>query len=63
MPSDNAAASEFILANLGELVDYVEDQDGLRIETSYYYITNDGVDALRIRRMLDGFKGQLRLRR
>jgi hypothetical protein len=45
---------------LGELVDYIEDRDGLRIEVRYYYITNVGVDALRSRKMLDGFKEQLR---
>lgn len=60
MPSDTAAATEYILAKLGELVDYIEDQDGLRIQAGYYYMTSVGVDALRSRRMLVGFKEQLR---
>jgi uncharacterized LabA/DUF88 family protein len=59
MPSDTAA-SEYILANLGELVDYIEDQDGLRIRLGYCYMTSVGVDALRSRRMLGGFKELLR---
>ena len=58
-PSDTAAATEFILAKLGELVDYIEDRDGLRIHVAYYYITSVGVDALRSRKMLVGFKEQL----
>jgi len=60
MLSDTAAATEFILAKLGEFVDYIEDRDGLRIQVGYYYMTSLGVDALRSRRMLDGFKQQLR---
>jgi hypothetical protein len=59
-PSDTAAASEFILAKLGEVVDYIEDRDGLRIEAGYYYMTSVGVYALRNRGMLEGFKQQLR---
>jgi hypothetical protein len=61
MPSDTAAATEFIIAKLGELVDYIEDRDGLRIQVGYYYITSVCVDALRSRRMLGGFKEQSRL--
>ncbi len=60
MLSDTAAATEFILARLGELVDYIEDRDGLRIQVGYYYMTSVGVDALRSRRLLGGFKEQLR---
>lgn len=59
-PSDAAAATEFIIAKLGELVDYIEDQDGLRIQVGYYYMTSVAVEALRSRRMLAGFKEQLR---
>src|SRR5208337_3105144 len=60
MPSDTATATEFILTKLGELVDNLEDRDGLRIQVGYYYITSVGVDALRSRKMLGGFKEQLR---
>ncbi len=60
MPSDTAAASEYILAKLGELVDHIEDQDGLRIQVGQYYMTSVAVDALRGRRMLVGFREQLR---
>ncbi len=60
MPSDTAAATEFVLAKLGELVDSIEDRDGLRIEVGYYYITSVAVDALQSRKMLRGFKEQLR---
>lgn len=38
MPSDTAAATEYILAKLGELVDYIEDHSGLRIQMGCYYI-------------------------
>jgi uncharacterized LabA/DUF88 family protein len=58
-PSDTAAATDFILAKLGELVDYIEDRDDLRIHVAYYYFTSVGVDALRSRKMLVGFKEQL----
>ena len=57
-PSDAAAATDFILAKLGELVDYIEDRDDIRIHVGYYYITSVGEDALRSRRMLGGFKEQ-----
>ncbi len=60
MLSDTTAATEFILGKLGELVDYLEDRDGLRIRVGYYYMTSVGVDALLSRRMLGGFKEQLR---
>lgn len=60
LPADTAAATEFILAKVGELVDYIEDQADLRIQVGYYYMTSIGVDALRSRRMLEGFKEQLR---
>jgi uncharacterized LabA/DUF88 family protein len=60
-PSDIAAATDFILAKLGELVDYLEDNYGLRTEVGYYYMTRIGEDALRSRRILWRFKGQLRL--
>jgi len=60
MPSDTAAATEFIVAKLGELVDSIEDRHGLRSELGYYYMTSVGVDALRSRKMLWGFKEQLR---
>ena len=60
MPSDTAAATEFIVRKLGELVDYIEDRDGLRIDVGQYYMTSVGEDALRSRRMLAGFKKQLR---
>jgi uncharacterized LabA/DUF88 family protein len=60
-PSDTAAATEFILRKLGELVDYLEDSHGLRTEVGYYYMTKVGEDALRSRRMLGGLKGQLGL--
>lgn len=60
MPSDTAAATEFILVKLGELVDSIEDRDGLRLEVGYYYMTSVGVDALRSRKMLGGFKEQLK---
>ena len=59
-PSDTAAATEFILARLGELVDNIEDRDGLRVVLGYYYMTSTGVDALRSRRLFVGFKEQLR---
>lgn len=52
MSSDTAAATEFILARLGELVDFIEDRDGLRVEVGYYYMTSVAVDALRTRRIL-----------
>jgi hypothetical protein len=60
MPSDTAAATEFIAVKLSELVDSIEDRDGLRIEVGYYYMTSVGADALRSRKMLCGFKEQLR---
>ena len=60
-PSDMAAATEFILAKLGELLDHLEDSYGLRIEVAYYYMTRVGEDALRSRRILWRFKGQLKL--
>lgn len=60
MPSDTVAATEFILAKLGELVDYIEDRNGLRIQVGRYYLTSVGVDAMRSRRMFDGLKEQLR---
>ena len=60
MPSDEAAATEFILAKLAELVDYIEDAHDLRIHVGFYYMTRVGEDALRSRRMLVGFKEQLR---
>jgi uncharacterized LabA/DUF88 family protein len=60
-PSDTAAATDFVLAKLGELVDYLEDSYDLRIHLGYYYMTRVGEDALRRRRMLGGFKGQLGL--
>ena len=59
-PSDTAAATEFIVAKLGELVDYIEDRSGLRIDAGRYYMTSVAEDALRSRRMLVGFKEQLR---
>ncbi len=58
-PSDTAVATDFILAKLGEIVDYIEDRDDLRIHVGYYYITSVGVDALRSRKMLVGFMEQL----
>jgi uncharacterized LabA/DUF88 family protein len=58
-PSDTAAATDFILAKLGELVDYIEDRDDIPIHLGYYYMTSVGEDALRSRRMLNGFKEQL----
>lgn len=60
MPSDTVAATEFIVAKLGELVDNLEDREGLRIQVGYYYMTSVGADALRNRRMLGGFEEQLR---
>lgn len=60
MPSDAVAATEFILTKLGEVVDRIEDREGLRIQRGYYYMTSVGVDALRSRRMFVGFKEQLR---
>ncbi len=60
MPSDTAAATEFILVKLGELVDSIEDRDGLRIQVGYYYMTSVGVDALRSRKMFCGFEERLR---
>jgi uncharacterized LabA/DUF88 family protein len=45
---------------LGELVDYIEDRDGLRVVLGYYYMTSTSVDALRSRRLFVGFKEQLR---
>ncbi len=59
MPSDVAAATEFILTKLGELVDQVEDREGLQIQAGYYYMTSVGVDALRSRRVFVGFNEQL----
>jgi len=58
-PSDTAAATEFIIAKLGELVDYIEERSGLRIDVGRYYLTSVGEDVLRGRRMLGGFKEQL----
>ena len=60
MLSDTAAATGFILGRLGELVDSIEDRNGLRIVVGYYYMTSVAVDALRSRKMLWGFKEQLR---
>jgi uncharacterized LabA/DUF88 family protein len=59
-PSDTAAATEFILARIADLVDYLEDTYGRRIKVGYYYLTSVGVDALRSRRILLGFQEQLR---
>ena len=59
-PSDTVAATEFVLARTADLVDYLEDAYGLRINLGYYYLTSVGVDALRSRRMLEGFKEELR---
>jgi uncharacterized LabA/DUF88 family protein len=59
-PSDTAAATEFILARITDLVDYLEDTYGLRINVGYYYMTSIGQDALRSRGMLLGFQEQLR---
>jgi len=39
MLSDTAAATDFIVRKLGELVDYIEDRDGLRIDVGHYYMT------------------------
>lgn len=58
--SDTAAATHFVIARLGELVDYLEDEYDLRIYVGHYYMTSVGEDALRSRRMLGGFKEQLR---
>jgi uncharacterized LabA/DUF88 family protein len=58
--SDTAAATEFILARIADLVDYLEDTYGLRINVGYYYLTSVGEDALRSRRILLGFQEQLR---
>jgi uncharacterized LabA/DUF88 family protein len=59
-PSDTAAAADFILAKLAELVDTLEDVHDLRIRVGYYYMTKLGEEALRNRRMLSGFNEQLR---
>jgi uncharacterized LabA/DUF88 family protein len=59
-PSDTAAATEFILARITDLVDYLEDTYRLRINVGYYYMTSIGQDALRSRGMLFGFQEQLR---
>ena len=59
-PSDTAAATEFILGRIADLVDYLEDACGLRIHVGYYYMTSVSQDALRSRRMLFGFQEQLR---
>lgn len=59
MPSDTAAATEFILTRLGQLVDYIEDREGLQLQVGHYYMTSVGVDALRSRRMFVGFEEQL----
>jgi len=59
-PSDTAAATEFIVAKIGDLVDSIEDRYGLQIDVGYYYMTSVGEDTLRSRRMLAGFKEQLR---
>lgn len=60
MPGDTAGATEFVLRKLGELVDQLEDREGLQVEVGLYYLTSVGVDALRSRRMFVGFKEQLR---
>ncbi len=59
-PSDTAAATEFLLARIADLVDYLEDTYGLRIDLGCYYLTSVGVDVLRSRGMLFGFQEQLR---
>jgi uncharacterized LabA/DUF88 family protein len=59
-PSDTAAATEFILGRIADLVDYLEDTYRLRINAGYYYLTSVGEDALRSRRMLFGFQEHLR---
>jgi hypothetical protein len=59
-PSDTPAATEFILARIADLVDYLEDTYRLRINVGHYYLTSVGVDALRSRRILFGFREQLR---
>jgi uncharacterized LabA/DUF88 family protein len=59
IPSDIAAATEFILMRLGELVDHIEDREHLQVQAGYYYLTSVGVDALRNRRMFVVFEGQL----
>lgn len=59
-PSDTAAATDFILAKLGEFVDYTEDRDVIPIQVGYYYMTSVGEDALRSRRMLEALKERLR---
>jgi uncharacterized LabA/DUF88 family protein len=59
-PSDTAAATEFILAKIGDLVDSIEDNYGLQIDVGNYYMTSVGEDALRSRKMLGGFKEELR---
>lgn len=56
----SAWATDFILAKLGELVDDLEDTHRLRIRVGYFYMTSVGEDALRRRRMLGGFREQLR---
>jgi hypothetical protein len=55
-----SSATEFILARIADLVDYLEDAYRLRINVGYYYLMSVGVDALRSRRMLFGFQEQLR---
>jgi len=59
-PSDTATTTDFILFKMGELVDYSEDVYHLRTYAGYYYMTRAGEEALRSRRMLGGFKEQLR---
>ncbi len=60
MPADTAAATEFIVKKLGELVDHIEDREGLQIQAGHYYMTSVGVGALRSRRMFVGFTEGLR---
>ena len=54
------ATTEFILAKLGELLDYLEDTHYLRTYVAYCYMTSFGVESLRTRRILGGFKERLR---
>lgn len=59
-PSDITAATEFILARITDLVDNLEDTHSLRINLGHYYLTSVAMDALQNRRMLPGFREQLR---
>lgn len=59
-PSNGAAVTELILARIADLLDYLGNTYRLRINLGRYYLTSVGVDALRSRGMLFGFREQLR---